>query len=341
MSEGPSYPAGIERSVWQGEPVVRLRAGGYEAVLVPGVGAQIIELRELRRGLELLRPPVAVDLEAFKARPQIYGLPLLFPPNRIEDGKLPIAGRAVELPVNDAKGHNHIHGFLRTRPWQLTRAEIAGDAVEAEAVFRGDGATDSYAAYLNQFEFKQEYVLSGAGLRQRLTVTNRAAVALPLGVGFHTAFRVPFHPESSAADCRLLVSVGRGWELTERILPTGKLLPLNEHDRAYRSGGAPLQGTPISGHFTAEELTVDGRPFHGAIIEDRSKGLRVVYTVDRQYRHWMLWNDDGASGFFCPEPQTWAINAPNLDLAPELTGYQELQPGASWTAESAIAVREV
>ncbi len=342
MSAQQNYPTNIEKSFWQGEPIVRLTAGGYEAVLVPGVGAQLIALKDCRRGLDLLRNPVdLVDIEAYKARPQVYGIPLLFPPNRIEDGKLAIAGQTVELLVNDTNGHNHIHGFLRTRPWHLTQLEVVGAAIEVEAVFGGDSATDSYSAYLNQFQFKLQYVLSEAGLKQRLTVTNQGRTPLPLGVGFHTAFKVPFHPGSSAADCRLKVSIGREWELTERILPTGKLLPLNEHDQAYRTSGALPQGTPISGHFTVEELTVAGRPFHGAIIEDRSKGLRLVYTVGREYRHWMLWNDDGAAGFFCPEPQTWAINAPNLKLAPELTGYQELGPDASWVGETAIAVEEI
>ncbi len=330
----------FEHVQWQDEPAVRFWAGGYEALMLPGVGAQVIELQDLQRGLTLLRYPEGVGLDEFKARPQIYGIPILFPPNRIADGKFPMAGTVVDFPLNGNE-NNHIHGFLRLRPWEVVTTAVTGATVVVEAAFTGDNATDAYDRYLNQFEFRMRYTLSAAGLQQTLTIGNRGTVALPLGVGFHTALQVPFHPESKAEDCRLRVSVGAEWELDERTLPTGKLLPLNEADQAYRTVGVMPQGSPISAHYTAEALTVDGKPFHGALIEDGARRLRVVYRVDAAYRHWMLWNYGGDKGFFCPEPQTWAINAPNLKLAPEITGYRELQPGEIWSAETAIYVEEL
>ena len=334
-----AYKAKIEKSVWQGEPAIRFGAGGYEALLIPAVGAQVIELKDIQRGLDLLRNPADVDLAGYKARPQVYGIPILFPPNRIEDGKFETAGKVLDFPINDVPGNNHLHGFLRSRTWEITKMNaISEEAVEIEAIFKGDQATDDYAQYLNQFEFRLQYILSSEGLKQKLTVTNKSQNSLPMGVGFHTAFKVPFHPESKAEDIRMKVSVGEKWELTERILPTGKRLPLNENDSLYRTQGILPQGTEISGHFTIKELTIDHKPFHGAIIEDISKGLRLVYKVGKEYQNWMIWNETGNKGFICPEPQTWVINAPNVKLPAEITGYKELKPGESWTGESSIYV---
>jgi aldose 1-epimerase len=331
-------PAQVFEEQWQNEPVLRFRAGGYEAAMVPGVGAQIIALNDLTRGLDLLRRPNPDDLAGFKARPQIYGIPVLFPPNRIEDGKFPIGARTVQFPITSPTGNNHLHGFLRIRPWKVTRTVAQGEMVTIEAVFESDRVEDDYEQYLKQFLFKMRYTLSGAGLEQRLSITNRGKEALPVGVGFHTAFKVPFHPQSDPRDYRLKVSVDQKWELNERILPTGNLLPLTPAEQAYRSEGVLPQGTPVSDHFTAAAIEINGKPFHGAIIEDICKGLRLVYRVGKTYKHWMIWNDNGNQGFVCPEPQSWVINAPHVRMAPEITGYMELLPGETWEEECAIYV---
>ena len=94
-------------------------------------------------------------------------------------------------------------------------------------------------------------------------------------------------------------------------------------------------------HFTAKNLTVDGHEFNGAIIEDASKGLRLVYEVGNSYKHWMIWNDTGDKGFICPEPQTWVVDAPNLGLPDEETGLRILSPGETWGDSCKIYIQEI
>ena len=43
-----------------------------------------------------------------------------------------------------------------------------------------------------------------------------------------------------------------------------------------------------------------------------------------------MWNDGGDKGYFCPEPMTAMINAPNLALDDEVTGYRELKKGETF-----------
>ena len=45
-----------------------------------------------------------------------------------------------------------------------------------------------------------------------------------------------------------------------------------------------------------------------------------------------MWNDKGFNGYFCPEPMTAMIDAPNLDMPREQTGYCEVAPGESYEA---------
>mgnify|MGYP001533811175 CR=1 FL=1 len=89
----------IEKINFNGIPAVHFTAGGYEAVMVPSVGANVVKLKHTATGIEILRTPDAEEMENFKERPQIYGLPLLFPPNRIADGTYTFEGRKYQYPI--------------------------------------------------------------------------------------------------------------------------------------------------------------------------------------------------------------------------------------------------
>ena len=88
----------IEKINFNGIPAVHFTAGGYEAVMVPSVGANVVKLKHTATGIEILRTPDAEEMENFKERPQIYGLPLLFPPNRIADGPIHSKAGSINTP---------------------------------------------------------------------------------------------------------------------------------------------------------------------------------------------------------------------------------------------------
>ena len=330
----------IEHIQWQGEPAVRLLAGGYEAILLPQVGANLISLKYLHEGLEFLRTPD--DINAFKSHPQAYGIPILFPPNRIEDGTFTIEETTYHFPINAVKHHNHIHGFLHTRPWIVTRMDILNDdAVEVEVVFHADKNTDFYQYFPHEFQFTLTYRLSSEGLKQTASVSNKSNRPMPFGLGYHTALKVPFHPESIADDYRILLSIGKRWELNDRMLPTEKQLPLSEDEMLFRGNGRRPFGPPLDNHYRALPMIIRGSSFHGAKLEDRSKNLRLIYEVGEKYKHWMIWNASGNDGFICPEPQTWVVNAPNLSLPPEVTGLTILDPNETWKETCQLYIRHI
>lgn len=333
--------AKVTETTWKGEPAVRFSAGGFEALLVPGVGANLIELKNIEEELDILRSPENIELDAFKARPQVYGIPVLFPPNRIEDGRFSVAGREYILPIIDVNGNNFIHGFLRTRGWKVGTMETENDTARVEVVFNADKNTDFFEQFPHEFEFKILYTLSCHGLDQEVTIINKGESPMPMGLGFHTAFNAPFHKQGKADDCRLKVSIGEKWELTNRTLPTGKLLPLGEPENLLPGDGMKPQGFKFEGHFTAKPFNKGGKDFNGAVIEDKTVGLRLVYEAGKGYGHWVIWNETGDKGFICPEPQTWVINAPNVKLPDEVTGFKLLSAGESWSEICKIYVEKI
>lgn len=330
----------IERTTWNGEPAVYFAAGGYEALMVVSVGANVIQLKHTERNLSLLRTPSSLD--EFVSRPQCFGLPLLFPPNRIEDGTYTVNGRTYNLPINAVAQNNHSHGFLRTLPFKITKEEVLNteNAVEVEATYISNAENDAIFKYFpHEFECKLLYRLSNKGLEQKVTFINNSNSPMPLGVGFHTAFNVPFHNDSKREDYRLIVSADKRWALTDRNLPTGKLLPLNEEEENYRNHGMMPFVYPLDNSYTVEPLTIDNKSFHGAIIVDTSKDIKLYYEVGGDYKHWTIWNSGANVNFLCPEPQTWAINAPNLNLPAEITGLKLLAPKESWSEISKIYIK--
>ncbi len=76
----------ITKTTWLGYDALEMEAGGYQAMLIPAQGANLVKLVNKEKNLNILRTPQEEDKEAFAERPQLFGLPILFPPNRIEDG---------------------------------------------------------------------------------------------------------------------------------------------------------------------------------------------------------------------------------------------------------------
>ncbi len=332
----------IRSVVWNGLQAVEFAAGGYEALLIPSMGANLVRLRHAATGIEVLRTPTADDMETFLSRPQIFGLPLLFPPNRIGDGRYAFGGRTYQFPITIPAQNNYHHGIIKGLPFTVASCHDGGEWVEIDAVYFSNAANDAiYKDFPHAFECVMHFTLSAQGLEHAVAFRNLSDEDMPVGVGYHTPLNVPFTAEGKGSDYRLRLSVGQRWELSsDRTLPTGKLLPLTEAEALLRSeGGVCPIGEPVESAFTDEPLMVDGAPYSGAILTDTASGRTVYYQVDEKMKHWTLWNNGGSVPWVCPEPQSWAINAPNLDLPAAVTGFKAIKPCEEWSSVSRIYVK--
>lgn len=330
----------ITKTQWNGLAAVEMEAGGWEALLIPGVGANLVKLSHPAKGLDILHTPAGDEIETFLSRPQLYGLPLLFPPNRIEDGTFSYKGRSYRFPITIPAQNNFHHGIIKSLPFVVTKTNVAADSVEVEASYFSNRVNDDfYRMFPHEFVCRMYFRLSADGLEHTVTFENRGESEMPLGVGYHTPIMVPFVRGGNADDYKLWLSAGEKWEVNERGLPTDKLLPLNETELQLRTTGLKPTGTAIEWALTARPIEVDGKPYNGAVIRDEANGVSVYYEVGPEYRDWTFWNNGGTVDWACPEPQTWVINAPNLDLPDEVTGFRALAPGKTWSATSRIYVK--
>ncbi|GMK38018.1 galactose mutarotase [Paenibacillus sp. CCS19] len=316
-----------------GEKAVWLRSGKYEAALLPEIGANLVAFRDVEAGYKFLREPEEAEMDSFREAPAVYGIPVLFPPNRYRDGKFEAAGISYNLPVNETATGNHLHGFFYKAAWDVV--DQGANDQESYVVVRYvvDENDSVYSVLPHNFRIEIRYALSANGLAQTSTVTNNGDKQLPCLLGYHTAINAPFAPESARSDVTAHVTTGVRWELDGRMLPTGGTIPMTVAEEAMKSpqGGSPYAES-LDNHYSA--APVDGRNF--AEVVDHRIGVKLVYDAGLKYKQWMIWNNGASAGFFCPEPQINLVDAPNVDLPDETKGLVLLQPGETWSETSRL-----
>ncbi|RAP77656.1 aldose 1-epimerase [Paenibacillus montanisoli] len=330
MSENQAF-----QGTYQGEPAVWLRFGRYEAALLPEVGGNLIAFRDAESGIAYLHEPTMEEMESFKARPFIHGIPVLVPPNRFEDGKFPWNGRTYQFPVNEPATGNHLHGFVHSETWTVDEFGTTGSESYVTVSLRVDEQSAVYAYLPHKFTMKLRYSISADGLHQHVLVRNDGDDVMPCLFAFHTSVNAPFVPGGSAKDYRLKLTIGERWEMSERMLPTGNHQPLTANEELMKGEGVYPFFESLDNHYTA--VAQNGR--NRMELTDTKHGLTLVYDVGTSYKQWMIWNNGATEGFFCPEPQINLVNAPNVDMPADEIGLFSLAPGEIWEETGRLYVR--
>ncbi len=317
---------------YKGESCIELKAGGYLAMIAPGIGSNVIRLRDEAHDIEIFRFNPDISIEEIKQSPEVYGLPSLYLPNRLNAGRLKTSDAVYNLPVNEAALGNFIHGFLHKRNHSVVDVTAAGTTAIAKTEYLYDEKDEYYTNLPISFKVEYTFTLSENGLNYEQTFTNLSKVQMPFGVCTHTTMMGPFTSNGKPQDMRLYVPIGEKWKLNDRCLPTGDLIPLDNHDKQYLTGSMiPVKQIINNDVYYAEDGEIDNEPYYGVVATDLGSGREIRYEVCKDYKFWVIWNDWGEKGYFCPEPMSWMIDAPNLPLAPEDSGYEELAPGESKT----------
>ena len=316
---------------YKGKDVIELVAGKYRAIIAPFLGSIVIRMQDTQNDIEVFRYNEALTIDELKASAEVYGLPTLYLPNRLANGILKVSDATYHLPVNDPLG-NHIHGFLHKREHSIVSATVVGDKAIAKTEYIYDDKDEFYQYYPVSFKASFKFTLSPSGLDYSFTITNTSDRQLPFGVCNHTTINGPFTSGGNGLDTRLYIPVGDKWKLDKHCIPTGEFLPMTNHDRQYITGSqVPVLHDIDNDVFFAEMGSLDDRKFYGALVTDNATGKRIVYEVCEDFKFWIIWNDHGDKGFFCPEPSTWIIDAPNQPIPADESGYVELAPGEAKT----------
>ena len=289
----------------------------------------LIRLRHRRTEMEIFRFPVPE--KELAEYPAVFGMPLLLPPNRIRDGRFSAGGHDFRFPINEPATTCFLHGVLLGRPFKLEEVEENSSVLRFRVSCAFPDGERRFPGFPCEFTAEIVYELTAGALSHRLTVRNRGRAAMPLGVGFHTAFCTP---ESEKIRLEIPADSRGAWEVDPlRRLPSGRRRPWSEREKRLFAGEETIGPFPVSVQFPLPDAA------HTVRIH-RANGV-VRYDLDPRFLHLACWNDGGGRNFFCIEPMSWMTDAPNLPLPAPVSGFSLLPPESERTFCCTLRVEDV
>lgn len=241
-----------------------------------------------------------------------YHAPILFPhAGKVVDGIIEAKGKSFESPQ---------HGFARTMEHELTA--ISEDTIVLEL----HSSEETLEKFPYEFALVSTFTLEKDTLHHTLTVENWDEDALPFGIGYHPAFKIPFDDQHTAADYELRFSEMES-PLCINCLPTGLV-----QDNHYYLG-SNLTSIPIDEKLFANDshCMVNLRSETLGIYEVGT-GRGVVCNI-AQFPYTLIWSKPGVPKFVCIEP--WhSLPSPQGGSRNwnEKPAAAILNPGESWSA---------
>lgn len=169
-------------------------------------------------------------------------------PNRVSGGAYQLDGVRHQLALTEPERGNAIHGLVRWAPWRRTGQ--SRDSVELEAVLHPQ------PGYPFTLGLGTTYELRDNGLEVRFRARNLSSGSAPFGAGFHPYLK----PRGALVDGSLLtIPAGSYLELDERLIPTGRRLPVAGSQFDFRSA-RPLGSAVLDICFcdlAASRITLD------------------------------------------------------------------------------------
>lgn len=247
---------------------------------------------------------------------------VLFPfPGRISQGTYSFLGEGYNLEKTDKAGPNAIHGFVRSRSWIVPFAETSKVTFQTQ-ILTQDFASKGFPFSL---ELKLTYTLDETGLRCDFEVENIGDDPAPVGLGFHPYFTFD---SKLIDDSWLEMSAERVLEFDDNLLPTGKILPVENLSVDFRSS-RKIGQTLLNHCFT--DLERDSKGIARLCLKNPGKTREVQIWMDENFPYLVAYTGDAlgknARKSIALEPMTCGTDAFNR---PEW-GLKILKPKALWS----------
>lgn len=299
--------------------IYTLSKNGYAIEVVPKYGMNCTRIFYSDSEWELLKTPQNIDLladdDAF-----LYGIPVLFFPNRISGGTFKFQNEEYKFPVNEADKNNFCHGDLHKLPFTVT--DISEDSVTG--VYTAS-EINPYQTFPHGFVLSIQYRISNKGVEQNIEIKNTSKQNMPFAIGFHTTFNA-----NGGMQIKLPAECEAERDMSS-YLPTGKLFCDFAEKSALKNGQFLIDGTPVSKLYKLDGCEILAKP--------RGKDAFLKYELDPKFKYAMLYSPDGKDAV-CIEPQTYLTDCLNLDVDPYEHGFVYIEPSKTLQYHSCISVNK-
>jgi aldose 1-epimerase len=287
--------------------MVRLVGSGVTVELAPETGGAVA-----RYDVETpvgSRPVLLASTDGGRSGPFALASNVLAPwSNRISSGGFSYDGVFHALEPN-FPGDYPNHGNAFSSAWAVAEADDSHAVLTLSA--EGPGPF--------RYDARLSYALKGIALTMSLELTNRAAITLPYGGGFHPWF--PRTPQT-----RLGFRAAGVWTETPDHLPDRYLPTANRPDWDF-SASPRLPDRWLNNAWTGWSGE--------ARIEWPERGLATMIRADEPLRTLILYSPSADADFISIEPVSHSVDAHNrsgVGVAPP----QRLEPGQTLTLSATI-----
>lgn len=308
------------------DETIMIDSKAYQAEILPRFGGNCISLKHKASNMDVLRRPQSIkDIEN---SPLLYGMPLLFFPNRIAEGTFLFENREYKWPINEPERNNHIHGALYKEPLKIIKQTAS--SVTFEYVATKD---KPYLWFPHTFILRLTYTVNRTGLHQEVAITNTSQENMPVALAFHTTFQIPFIENGNIDDVRLELPVDR-----EYLRDMVKLIPNEEYLDDFLQKDEFNNGTlePNEHNLSRFFSRTKGKSM---ILTDTKSGWQVIYSADANYRFWMLWNG-GHTHLLTVEHQSCMLDAFNIKNPEIDKGIISLAPKKTIKLKTSIKIKK-
>ena len=295
MARLPAGEIQVQRDAETDWPIYTLSHGKTVARLAPDAGCNLYSIKV--DGVEFLRVPD--DMR--RLRGVGYGTPILYPtPNRVRGGKFVFRNREFNFPKNNSG--NFIHGLVHSVPWRVTDhgTDDRGAWIEAELNFNPD--MPGYQAFPLPHRLRLRILVTDRAVEWTYGVDNtHGQEAVPFGFALHPYFLYQGEREET-----YLKVPATHWMEAEKLLPTGRLIPLAETEFDLRKPTSLAQ-------LRLDDVFFGMTPEQPVSVDFRDVGRRLTLKSGPSFKHAVIYTP--AQPFFCVENQTCSTDAHNLDNA--------------------------
>ncbi|QCT03651.1 hypothetical protein E6C60_2940 [Paenibacillus algicola] len=310
--------------------VVELRDSqlGDRARLVPELGGNLISLN--LNGREILAAPDSVA--QLKEGQTMYGTPILFPPNRVQDGRFTFKGRTYQLPINE-EPDRHLHGELSRREWKVVERGSSDDkGAYIVLSFRYADHEDMLTYFPHPLSFRMTFSLREGQLHMGGTIHNEGKDEAAFAFGLHPYF---YTPRLEQGDGVLQAPAAREWPITRFTFVTGP--PEDTALAAQLRQGMPLhQITPLGSAM----LELQQLPERVCRLQLKEQGYTIAYQFGETFPYLLIFRPNWSESI-CLEPYSCLTDAFNLPYPADMTGARGIGPGEQLAFETSMWVEDI
>jgi aldose 1-epimerase len=264
------------------------------------------------------------DLDGFRARPGLNGVPLLAPfANRLDEQAFYANGKkySFDMGLGNVRGAIPIHGFLTgAKDWRLVEAKADAQAAWVTSTL------DFYRnpQWMKQFPFAHTitmtFRLQDGALEVRTRIDNLSNDAMPVAIGFHPYFQLTDSPRD---EWTVSLDAKAHYKLATNLIPTGETEPVEQ--LSPNPHAIPLKDLALDDVFGDLTRDKDGR----AVMGVRGKMQQLDVALGPNYRAMVVYSPKG-SNFIALEPMVGVTDSMNLAQKGLYKDLQSIPPGGYW-----------